>query len=802
MRLSFAPRRRRRAALIGAIIGGAMTTGLMACDKTGVVDPTLDTRKPSITLTAAPDAMTDSTIGWNAALTDNVGIYRASFHLSGGVTDSVFVRFTDSQTARGVRPIYQLPLGTPKGTRIHITGVVRDGAGNTQASDTLEVIVGLTRAPSVSITIPRTGSLAVVGRGVPITVVAQTGVRLRVVGLSIKGAMTRTDSMVSLSPLPDSLTFVDTLNIPTDADTGTVTITPFLMDSLKQRTLGRPITLTIRPPTASTTPPTVTFSTSRRIEATDTVGVRASDPTGIRLLGYELRDPSSGALILSDSVIAISTLTEQHQTLRLNLGSIVAPRTLLLSTFAVNGNGIRGAARLETGTVRSDTVLLIQGVTRVLPQGGQVADAIYHPRQNRLYLTNVTGNRVEVFNLADSSFKDGIIVGSRPWGIAAWPRNRAGDLSDTLLVANSGGTTIRYVNVAKNVESYRYALPNILLYTVKTIQRATTGTRIQQRTMYDFSDRPEFIATTCHGANGGCTEVLMMYSTTPTLGQSSPFANAGTARWENLTARTSHFMFEHAMGQAVGTADTVEIVRYAAQGVGRDSTLVPAAQFARDPFSAEVDSVSYTINLPLIGFRDTTFVRNSGDFHRAIFGEGGIVKNSRALMYDTDAGFVTLRPRGFPLPTPSVDRGVSRAGDVSDFIANTSTSVRGVSINFDGRLAAVRADSTYIIDPTLRLQGLLQTVGGNAGFDFHPKNTGYKSTPSSTRLAFAASASPVIEIYDTWCYAKVGEVQVRDPIIGPIKVASSSTGGLVLVGATKYGVVMVGVTTPLTTRCP
>ena len=47
--------------------------------------------------------------------------------------------------------------------------------------------------------------------------------------------------------------------------------------------------------------------------------------------------------------------------------------------------------------------------------------------------------------------------------------------------------------------------------------------------------------------------------------------------------------------------------------------------------------------------------------------------------------------------------------------------VLGVSINFDGALSAIRADSTYLIDPTLRLQGTMQTNGGgNAGFDFHP----------------------------------------------------------------------------------
>ena len=90
------------------------------------------------------------------------------------------------------------------------------------------------------------------------------------------------------------------------------------------------------------------------------------------------------------------------------------------------------------------------------------------PGKDRLYLTNITRNRVEVFNLADSSFKAAVIVGSRPWGITAWPRDRAGTKGDTLLVANSGGTQISYVDLnaglsGSGAEVFRYVLPNIIV---------------------------------------------------------------------------------------------------------------------------------------------------------------------------------------------------------------------------------------------------------------------------------------------------------------------------------------------------
>jgi len=140
------------------------------------------------------------------------------------------------------------------------------------------------------------------------------------------------------------------------------------------------------------------------------------------------------------------------------------------------------------------------------------------------------------------------------------------------------------------------------------------------------------------------------------------------------------------------------------------------------------------------------------------------------------------------LSLPVVDLGISQAVDVSDFVANSFARVQGVATNFDGSLSGIRADSTYLLNPGLRLQGILGTTSSNAGLDFHPLNNGPNSFPLSTRLTFAASAEPEIEIFDSYCYKRVSSVPIRDPIIGPIKAAlRPNTGQLVLVGATKGG---------------
>ncbi|HEX6808876.1 MAG TPA: hypothetical protein VF118_12875 [Gemmatimonadaceae bacterium] len=189
-----------------------------------------------------------------------------------------------------------------------------------------------------------------------------------------------------------------------------------------------------------------------------------------------------------------------------------------------------------------------------------------------------------------------------------------------------------------------------------------------------------------------------------------------------------------------------------------------------------------------------------------MIGEGGAVQGSRAIIYDDSAGFQTTFTNKFgtfTAPVPAVDNGVSPAVEVSDFIANSFARIGSAAINFDGALAAIRGDSTYIIDQTLRLQGLLQTSAGNAGFDFQPDNTGINSSAPGTRLSFAASSSPQIEVYDTYRFNRCMILPTRDPIIGPIRAGKDAAGNVIVVGATQFGVVIATVTqAQLLANCP
>ncbi|HWL38935.1 MAG TPA: hypothetical protein VNO75_01760 [Gemmatimonadaceae bacterium] len=811
---------RRNATLVA--LAASLSFGVAACNDSTSTDSTRDRIPPTVSLSGIGGGA-DTVISFSTVANDNIGLKTIQIRVAGAVGLIYDTTFTSAVTRVTLPFTLFASRSVPPGTPAIITAVAIDGAGNTSAIDTLRLATGNLPPPEVRVVSPTSGSSAVVGKSIVVTVSGKTAIKVMSLGLSTTGPVVFADSVLFSSPLRDSVTMQDTVVIPQTANPGTLTITPFLRDSLGQRTTGPSITLNVQTIAQVNSIPVVNqfcignsafdnaCGHSKRLEVTDSVHVEADDPSGIIGLGYEVRRVPGGTIDDSATFVSNGQLTFQPHTFQMSLPYTTFPTIAYVQVFAVNSNNVKAYAKLASGADRIDTVTVVAGVTRSLPFGGQVADALYHPGKDRLYLTNIQLNRVEVFNLADSSFLAPVTVGSRPWGITAWPRDRNGTMGDTILVANSGGTDISYINLNAGSTGAeirpRYALPNIVTYSVTSVTSTTApnGPPIQERRAFDFSDRPQYLGATCITVGTDCAEVVLAYSTTPTPGQTSPFSGRnGTVRWENLTRGTSHFFFEQAIGQEPGRGDTLEVIRYDAN-TGAATTLVPYRQSFGTP--PDVGNYSIVITLGKLAFRDTTFVRNSGNFHRAIIGEGGSLLGSRAMTFDAVRGFEThaVTPAGVlaPLPIPSIDLGVSPPQDVSDWTANSFAQVKGVGINFDGSLSGIRGDSTYVINPFLRLQGVLGTTASNAGLDFHPRNTGPFSFPLITRLAFAASAEPLIEIFDTFCYQRVGTIPTREPIIGPLTAAfRAATGQLVLVGATARGVVIAELPNTFTTTCP
>src|SRR6185437_14469171 len=683
-----------------AIAAVALALGALACsDQT--LDNTSDHTAPTIAM-AKLTISVDSVLSFSANVSDNLGIARVHIDATGGVTAAFDTAFDSAVTSTSLAFSLSVPRSVPAGTPITLVGVVYDGAGNSSKPDTLRLGTGNLAPANVLITAPVTGSTVIVGKSTVIGITGVSKVKVVWLGYQTSGAFTSSDSTAFASPLSDSIEAQLTMAVPPSTAVGAVTLTPFVRDSLGNRGLGTPITLSVKTATGVKAPAVVNFGSDKRVEVNDTLSVSATDTTGsgITDIGYEITSTIGGPIVVQGDSTSDGHLTSLPRKFNLKIPSSIVPpfpTTIYVKAFATTATGVKGYAKLASGIDRVDTLVVVAGVTRQVPDGGTIADAIYHPRYDKLYLTNIDRNELEVFSLGDSTFKSPISVGSRPWGIAPWPRNPStGDYGDTLLVANSGGTSIGYVSLvdhsipfsSEGREVYRYPLPHIRAFSVKTATADGTNppVNIQQRTAYDFSDRPQFLAPTCRSSSAfpsgtTCDQVILVYSTTPTPGQTSPFAGEGTVRYENLTTKSSHFFFEQALGQTTGTADSLEIDRLGVNcdrngqncAAGSDSVLVPFQQpVGTTPhvprFNGDTSTVpdttyySVVVKLPLIAFRDTTFARSSGNFARAILGEGGAVQGSRVIGFDAGFGLDSTITMGngvvARLHTPVIDLGV------------------------------------------------------------------------------------------------------------------------------------------------
>lgn len=790
-----------------------------------------DTLAPSITI-LTPDSTlrirpSDSTLV-EVRVQDNRGVsgvtvdgvaHRGSKALG---TDTVVVRMP-SKTVTMTPPVpdttltrYLVSSSEQTAEFVYIRIVAQDSSANAaRDSVRIELVTG----PQLTVLAPGDRSVVAPGKSITVTIRGQgTTTGVRKLGFMTTGVFATTDTAFTYpitNPQVRDTTRTVSLTVPAGTPLGTFTLIPFGRDSLGNIGSGPSVTIEVvgSVGASDTIPPLVTDSLLARVEAADTIRVRATDVGGITRVGFLVSD-TAGTLIAGDSTSYPGTATDVSTRFSLGLDTVTTfPRLVVVTAFAVDSVGNRGVLSrtgtpLKTGGA-ADTVTLVAGFTVSLPAGGRVADAIYNRNtlggaapEGEVYLTNIELNRVEVFDISTRTFTAAIPVGSRPWGIALWPRDTLGNNTDTVVVANSGGTDLSVVSVASRAQVRRHQLPLFRVQTVHSKIDEATGLINQEITEYSVSDRPAYVGVVCRdvGADGLCKtagtpgvlgDVVAVYSTTPTAGQSNPLPRHGTLRWENLTsaAPQSHFLWEQAGSTFTSATDTLQLFVKR----GTTETMILGALCGRIVSTNE------------LGFLDTTFVRNSGNFNRVIVGEGGssatpALAFARALSYD---GTLPLQVNTCGADREEVDAGVSGALEVRSFIANTAIPVKSVGINFNGLTNLVRADSVYVLDKDLRLKGLLEIGGPNFGMDLnythdYDPNTGLQSgsafvhTPANAdRIAFVASAAPEIDVFDTFYFGKVASIPIRDPVIGPLRVARLPGGVQILVGVTARGVVTV-----------
>jgi hypothetical protein len=758
---------------------------------------------------------------------DNLALKTIRLTFSGGFVsgplDSNFVGQIQTVT---ITKNLTFPANSGAGGSIQIVGRAIDGAGNF-AEDTLFIFLSNLQALRVLLIAPTATPPAVAstGLGIPVQVVAVQNSGIRKIGFVVSPANavtnpTGTDSVLFAVPLQDSVSFTDTLIV--NATSGTFAVVGFAEDSAGRRATSGSVTVTVQSTQNDNQPPSVAHTVGARVEVSDSVAVTASDASAIDWIGVRVTTVG-GVLLRFDSVdVSAGNLTNVSRSFGLNLAALVTafPADIVVQGWACDGALARNCAFSQVGgvpgaTPRADTVTVVAGVTRPLPQGGRIADAIFNANDSTLYLTNPTLSRVEIFQVANTSFVAAGIptAGPQPWGIALWPRDTLGGYGDTIVVANAGGTELSVIDVRPGVRrlAWRQDLPNFLVQKYKVL--ATAGSYTAEIEQFDLSDRPQYLATVCRPGGGTACHVdsiFALYSTTPTVSSTSPFNGRATLRMEKLkntldtTQLFAHFFWEIGSTSANTRSDTLRIVMRRGQPYNQTRVVLSACA------GVNVDLVSF-------GLGDTTFARNSGNFTHGFFGEGGNVtaQFARVMGYSTKAPLVHGAPTASSCYTSpdtvngpidggdnDTDFGMSPGVDVSDFISNTGVNVTAIATNFNGGTNVVRADSVYYLDEGLRLKGTSVAPIGAPGMDMnynHAFQAGNPGTPTfggagnpNDRILFAARPDGNIDIFDTFFYGVIGSIPVRDPIIGPLRVARNAAGTVqFLFGVTARGLVVV-----------
>jgi hypothetical protein len=319
----------------------------------------------------------------------------------------------------------------------------------------------------------------------------------------------------------------------------------------------------------------------------------------------------------------------------------------------------------------------------------------------------------------------------------------------------------------------RIHTPNAVLFQVERQRDFNFSERLQVR-FFDFSDRPQFIAQDAAGR--------LLYSTVPTEAAASGTIRLGQNQqgWQQAEVRIliGRGVFEvDSTNVSILNVDSMRVFSTAGVGdlieiydhrQGFPATIVRSGVVPLD------SAINYMVNHPdsdidwapgryvldLIGLSDTTFVAASGDRQRIAFGEGA-------------------RGTGRIILWKSQTATLSNEITVADLVDNASEHILGLSLNLDGTLGAARGTNAayFFKNDDLRLQGLYAAPvplnGGFSGAGLHPQHPSYASYPpsSATTLAFVADDFR-IRIVDTVHFTERGTIELRDRIVGPLRVST------------------------------
>lgn len=697
-----------------------------------------------------------------------------------------------------------------------IVASVFDASGLARA-DTVVVSVG---GPRVQILSPAAGAPVHAGAQLRVRVLASSpGDRIHELTVLADSGLARDTTLRFEPPVAE----VDTVVL--------LALAPQASGGLRLRAVARtitndsastpPLVVPLLPASTDRRPPRVSFTVEAppRAERGDSVSVAvvADDSTQVAQVGVSIR-PIRRLGTGTDTLRALSLVSPgDRATFRLSLEQLGLPQPADTSTLRLE---VTAFARDLAGNCATATVpgtplsepcdstggrvfaprpgarydlLVVPGTTIALADSADVLADIASDG-SRVFVSNLSRNRLEVFDVGARAARASISVGSRPWGLAFGPGN------DTLYVANSGGTNLSVVSPRALSEVRRIQTPNVKLYDVEFSAQLVPDPEAEDAagadsvsalfpgsvTRYDYSDRPQHLGATQAGN--------LVYSTRPTGA-----APDGTLRIYRKAEDRLEIITEYAEERignrvVIANADSAFLVNAKPHNLlqvcPRPRSRIRSLDRAlpKECFLGSIDQVQrtieargydtefhYNVNIEELGLSDTTFVAVSGDHGSVAFGEGGR-DNARVMLVRDRRGAGAAEP-------------LVLFGEIRDAVGNTAERVIGLALNRDGSLGVARGSEAFYFDRELRLQGVATTGSRSGGVDMHPANTGrglsYVSGVAPDGLAY-------IDVIDTFSFRSRGRIFMRDPVTGPL-VAVDTPRGVMIFAVTARGVVQLEV---------
>ena len=692
----------------------------------------------------------------------------------------------DTTVRRYLKPA--IPLDTTVDSLV-IEAISRDAAGN---ADTLLRRVNIVTGPKLSIVAPPSGDSVPQGFGMVVRVRAEhsDGVASMVIRAQHPGTwptrMTPDSFIVvfsSTSPVRDTIHAV-TFNVPSDATLRSIiSISASAVDVNRNPGSTPPLNVTVR--AAGSLPPRVYQVVPGRVEFGDSIQVTAMGD-GITQIGLILRDTAGNVIPGGDTVTFGAPFSSNVvQKLALNLGLVDQGTRIGVQSFAVDANTTpRIGYSIQTGTTTpvtvassafTDTSFVAFGRTYALPRNGVAGDVAVDVLRGNVFVSNTNFNLVEVWNNGTKTFTPtGVPVGALPWGLFV------SNNPDTLLVANSGATTVSRVCIGNCATGIREDLArrirtrNTTIFQVNWTRDEVTGKiKISRLPDVSYSDRPQYIAQSAGGR--------LFFSTRPT-----PSAPDGTLRWLDPAYLTPDPRQVWQYGRIIGGDATTYAIFHADSiriGVTPNSSPIADTLYIFDHVYGGTAPIIVSDSLPVraannivlnggdveavlnldvnsLALTDTTFVASSGDRNWVGFGEGATAGTTGRLTMVNDPPGVA--PIFF---SPGIT--------VTDLVHNANERIFGMAVDSTGLQVVAHGLQTYVAamdNPFhMRLDGVYDSFDNGAGVAFHPRANGTNTADPNNRVLFTATASGVIEIVDIAHYNNRGRLVTKGNFYGPLR---------------------------------